>query len=231
MAENKILNREPFLATISKSLGRKMPTSVERPTYSTSPQLDVFKNHSQDELVEELCKQAGRNFTKVTVTNSKELPNIVKEMLMEYGDGTSMIWKDDRYENFGLTEVLKGAHVWDYKKGKQNINFAEKAKYAVAFSDITMAETATIVQYYNINHGISFSFLPENYICVIPKSTIVPRMTQATTKIHQQVVAGENITSLINFICGPSNSADIELNKVVGVHGPLRSSYIIVDDR
>ena len=135
-----------------------------------------------------------------------------------------VIWKDDRYEEFGLTEVLKDAHIWDYKKGRVNIDVAEKAKYAVAFSDITMAETASIVHYHNENHGRSFSFLPINYIRVVPKSTIVPRMTQATTKIHQQVASGEKLPSCINFICGPSNSADIELNKVVGVHGPVRST-------
>ena len=79
MGENKIVNREQFLATISKSLGRKMPTSVKRPTYSKSPQLNVFKDHTQDQLVEELCKQAGRNYTTVTVTNLKDLPNVLKE--------------------------------------------------------------------------------------------------------------------------------------------------------
>jgi L-lactate dehydrogenase complex protein LldG len=55
-------------------------------------------------------------------------------------------------------------------------------------------------------------------------------MTQATKRIHELNSQGQDIASCVSFISGPSNSADIEMNLIVGVHGPVKATYIVVDD-
>ncbi|MDU3049469.1 MAG: lactate utilization protein C, partial [Escherichia coli] len=65
---------------------------------------------------------------------------------------------------------------------------------------------------------------------ILRKSTILPRVAQLAEKLHQKAQAGERMPSCINIISGPSSTADIELIKVVGVHGPVKAVYLIIED-
>ena len=236
--EGTIHNREQFLNTISNRLGRTRVTSVEPPKWKYQPQHEVFKDATQDELVgilEDMCNEIHTNFYK---TDKKGLPDILNQVVTNYGGGPILTWKDKRFEEWGLRDLFHNewpsnnidVHEWDYKKGEENIQIAEKANVGITISEITLAESGTVVLYSNENRGRSLNFLPATYIALIPKSTIVPRMTQAAKKMREIELEGGKVPSCINFITGPSNSADIELNLVVGVHGPIKASYILIND-
>lgn len=107
---------------------------------------------------------------------------------------------------------------------------AEQANIGITISDLTLAESGTVVLFSSRDKGRTVSFLPQASIILVPKSSIVPRMTQVARVISKKIRNGEKIASCINFITGPSNSADIEMILVVGVHGPTKASYIIIED-
>ncbi|GLF90691.1 hypothetical protein Saga11_19500 [Bacillus safensis] len=69
------------------------------------------------------------------------------------------------------------------------------------------------------------------YIVCIEKSSIVLRMIQALSALNRSVEEGEQTKGAIHFISGPSNFPDIEMNLVVGVHGPVRAVYLLIDDK
>jgi L-lactate dehydrogenase complex protein LldG len=239
MAGGTVYNKEKFLNNIANSLGRERKTSgVVRPEWKHRPQYEVFKGMSQDELAAQLEDQCQRIHTVAKRATIQTLPNVLKEAIAELGGKSIVNWKDPRFEEYSLTEVFEEFakeesnefHVWDPAIGEENITISERANIGITFSDITLAESGSVVLFSEKGKGRSVSLLPATYIAIIPKSSIVPRMSQAATKIHQMAQKGR-IPSCINFISGPSNSADIELNLVVGVHGPIKATYIIVDDK
>ncbi|MGY3717476.1 LutC/YkgG family protein [Sutcliffiella cohnii] len=233
-----IQNRESFLDNIAKQLNRPKKTSgIARPMWKYQPQWKVLKDATQDELVEVLkkqCEHIHTNFVQATRSNLNER---LREVVHELGGGPIVTWDDPRFTDSGIEKELNKwredgteVHVWDSALGEENINIAERANVGITFSDQTLAESGTVVLFSGNGKGRSVSLLPTTYIAIIPKSTIVPRMTQVAGAIHNQVENGKKIASCINFISGPSNSADIELNLVVGVHGPIKATYIVVED-
>ena len=72
--------------------------------------------------------------------------------------------------------------------------------------------------------------LPIGHIALLRKSTIFPYMTQLMDDWENRIAEGEEIPSNVTFISGPSNTADIELVRVVGVHGPVYASVVLIDD-
>jgi L-lactate dehydrogenase complex protein LldG len=234
-----IQNRDEFLNQIASQFGRpRVSGTIERPKWKFQPQYEVLKNANQDELVEVLKQQCDKIHTKLFETNKQGLKATINEIVTNYGGGPIVTWKDERFSQWGLDSLFKkdwpeqnmDVYEWDYSKGEENIHKAEQANVGITISEITLAESGTVVLFSDENKGRTVSFLPATYIALIPKSSIVPRMTQAAKKMQEIHQKGGKIPSCINFISGPSNSADIELNLVVGVHGPVKASYIIIDD-
>jgi L-lactate dehydrogenase complex protein LldG len=230
-----IQNRDSFLGQIATRLGRERKTYLDRPKWNYNPQDEVLKNANQDELLEVLKQQCKNIHTEIVITNTGKLSDSLKEVVNKYGGGPVTAWKDERFDQYGLTNLMQQEgffdhHIWDHTRGKENISIAEHANVGITISDITLAESGTAVLFSSKDKGRSVSFLPTNSVIIIPKSSIVPRMTQAARMIREKVKNGEQVASCINFITGPSNSADIEMILVVGVHGPIKATYIVVED-
>ncbi|WP_099361625.1 LutC/YkgG family protein [Fredinandcohnia onubensis] len=227
-----IQNRDAFLDQIAKQLGRERKTTLTPPVWKHNPQEEVLKNSTVDELIEVLKLQCTKIHTELIMTSKSKLSEALEKKIKDFGSGPIITWKDERYEQFGLQSLLKKeqAFEWNPDLGKENITKAEQANIGISISESTLAESATVVLYSGPNRGRTISFLPTHSVVIVPKSTIVPRMTQAAKLIREKVKKGERVPSAINFITGPSNSADIEMNLVVGVHGPVKATYILVED-
>lgn len=234
-----IHNRDRFLEQVAKSLGRKRRTTpVIKPSWKHQPHKEVFQGYSKDQLVDILKEQCSKIHTQIEEVTTQTL-NVTLEKIITQWNATSIVHCDDpRFEEYKVLDYFieasstgKDIHKWDPAMKEANINIAEKADIGITFADMTLAESGTVVLFSDKGKGRSVSLLPTFYIALIPKSSIVARKTQATTYIHHLQEKTGKIPSCINFISGPSNSADIEMNLVVGVHGPVKAYYLIIEDK
>lgn len=231
---NQIQNREEFLNHIASRLGReRITTPVSRPKWIYRPQDEVLINVTPDELLDVFKEQCKKIHTNVCLTERNNLAAVLKDVIVELGGGPIVAWKDKRFTQWGLDSLLKEeweSFEWDPEYDEENINRVEKANIGITISEITLAESGTVVLFADKNKGRTVSFLPAAFIALIPKSSLVPRITQAAVKMREIYHQTGQVPSCINFITGPSNSADIELNLVVGVHGPVKAYYIVIND-
>jgi L-lactate dehydrogenase complex protein LldG len=234
-----IHNREKFLEQVAINLGRERRTTlVSKPTWKHQPQHKVLKDYSQEQLVDVLKEQCTRIHTEVVEVTTDSLNGGLEKILTQWNARSIVHWDDQRFEEYGVSNFLAEAssngmdvHRWNPTIKEKNISIAERADIGITFADMTLAESGTVVLFSDKGKGRAVSLLPTCYIAIIPKSSIVARMTQATTFIHHKQVKEGVVPSCINFISGPSNSADIEMNLVVGVHGPVKAYYVIVEDK
>ena len=87
-----------------------------------------------------------------------------------------------------------------------------------------IAETGTLMTVSGPDTPPRVSLLPETHIAVLPASRIVRSMEDAWTLLRAEGA----MPRAVNFISGPSRTADIEQTVTVGAHGPYRVHIILV---
>lgn len=90
-----------------------------------------------------------------------------------------------------------------------------------------VAETGTLVLVSGAQTPITTALLPDTHIAIVKRSRIAPTMETAFKLIRQEYGF---FPRSVNFISGPSRTADIAQTLVLGAHGPYRVHIICLDD-
>ena len=90
-----------------------------------------------------------------------------------------------------------------------------------------VAETGTVVLTSGADNPTSLAFLPETHIVVVKASDVAADYETAWAAIRNHFGKGQ-LPRTVNWITGPSRSADIEQTLLLGAHGPQRLHLIVV---
>src|SRR5712692_2884448 len=104
------------------------------------------------------------------------------------------------------------------------------ADFGLTGVDLAVAETGTLVLRSGAGRPRSTSLLPPCHIAVFDRAALVESLGQAGVVLelwHLEEPPGTG--GAVNFITGPSRTADIELTLTRGVHGPKEVHAIFVE--
>jgi L-lactate dehydrogenase complex protein LldG len=98
---------------------------------------------------------------------------------------------------------------------------------AVSAAFAGIAETGTLALVSGPDNPTTLNFLPDNHIVVVPREAIEADYESVFLKLRS--VYGKGVAPrTLNFITGPSRSADIEQTLLLGAHGPRRLHIVVV---
>jgi L-lactate dehydrogenase complex protein LldG len=98
---------------------------------------------------------------------------------------------------------------------------------AVSAVFAAVAETGTLVLVSGPDNPTTLNFLPDNHFVVVFAADVVADAEGVFARLKAAYGAGA-LPRTVNFITGPSRSADIEQTLLLGAHGPRRLHIVVV---
>ena len=99
---------------------------------------------------------------------------------------------------------------------------------AVSAAFAGVAETGTLALVSGADNPTTLNFLAENHIVILPREAIEADYESVFARLRGIYGKG-GAPRTVNFVTGPSRSADIEQTLLLGAHGPRRLHIVVVD--
>lgn len=220
--------RQAVLAAVRRALGRESATAAER------------------EAVAQRLANPSRNL--IPARGRQEGEPLVAQFIAEAERVNAVVRRVDTWENIPTTvaSFLRDANLALRLKLSPDpliaaIPWARESMLSFSTGDATaddvvgvasayagVGETGTLILLSAPGRPVSLNFLPEVHVVVLPTAWIVGTYEDAWESIR----AGESpevMPRVVNWITGPSRTADIEQTLLLGAHGPKQLLIVLVD--
>lgn len=223
-AKDAILDRIRGAIERSGNHGDRKATVLERlstpprgvmPTRGALPErerLDLFRSQAEavSATVETISSYDALPAAVAGYLRERNLPAIIRM-------GDDMRLRSAGWQREATLEVLDGA-----------TDGNDLAGVSHAFGAI--AETGTLALLAGSENPTTINFLPEYHIAVLSADDVVGDMETLWDRLRARYGKGV-MTRVVNFVTGPSRSADIEQTILLGAHGPRALHIVIVDQQ
>jgi L-lactate dehydrogenase complex protein LldF len=137
--------------------------------------------------------------------------------------------KEDAANVFGTEATVEA--IQQHARVSLREKFIE-ATVGISGANLAIAETGTIMLVTNEGNADLTTTLPPVHIALFGIDKVVASLDDAVAVLRMlpRSGTGQVMTSYVNWITGPSRSADIEQSLTIGVHGPREMHCVILDN-
>lgn len=181
------------------------------------PKLTVPHTIRQKDTISQFIEKAEAAAAEVIVLSSrkaltKQISNITAEASAPVSIGTN-----DKL--IALFEKLGIPTTHQYREKNQPIGFS--------VATVGIAETGTLLLLPSPENPTEINFLVEHHCVILKASNIVSYFEDAWGRLRKLGKLPEGIPPVINWVTGPSRTADIEQTIQMGAHGPRRVTILL----
>lgn len=219
------MSRADILGRIAQALGpdgrtlrRTAATDrlIERPR-QMAPKLDLTTPTSR---INRFAAEASQHLSTVIIVSQ---PSEIPAALRAYIDANG----GDRSIAFGSDAALAKICGWDIAGFTvAGPDTARDAPVGLSKAAAGIAETGCVVLASGNANPTPLAFLCETHVTVLNEKDLAATPEDAFDAIRQQ--SGGPLPRSINVIAGPSRTADIGGNIVIGAHGPRRTVFVVI---
>jgi L-lactate dehydrogenase complex protein LldF len=137
--------------------------------------------------------------------------------------------KEDAANVFGTEATVEAIQL--HARNSLRQKFID-ATVGISGANMAIAETGTIVLVTNEGNADLTTTLPPVHVALFGIDKVVATLEDAVAVLRMlpRSGTGQIMTSYVNWITGPSRSADIEQSLAIGVHGPREMHCVIIDN-
>ncbi len=208
-------SREKILEKIKKALIIPTDKPMPKPDFKKSPYIQFTEATCEVAFADAYNKGKGEFYFCESL-------EVFLTQLKHYLDNKNFtkifIWEEY------LQELAKFIKI-DFQNNDKNLNDIE---VGITLCEALVARTGSIVVSSKQSAGRRLTIFPPIHIVVAFTSQCVWEIKDALTLLKTQYE--NNFPSMISFITGPSQTADIEKTLVLGAHGPKELILFLVKE-
>jgi len=219
-------SRQQILSNLRKSLGRgpldeakvkELEKNMRRPKNRVVPARGQIRGAKRKELFIQMAEAC--DCSVVQVASLADVPKAAAEFLRDNN----------------LPASIRVAPHEDLK----DLGWSENVSFGLAGDDDPVgltkawagfAESGTLMALSGAEGPTTLNFLPDTFIAVLEAKDLLGTYEEGWKKLRGRKQSGTFMPRTVNWITGPSRSADIELTLQLGVHGPRRVHILLVDE-